>query len=117
MTPLVSSDSLVKQRHFALPLPACGERVGAEGRLRWPQNCGAQNRGEAPSPSLRCDLSPHAGRGEKAISFSQRAFARECGHASNEKPRKRFARRTDLRQSMPAVVTGILTINALSHDM
>jgi hypothetical protein len=28
-----------------------------------------------------------------------------------------FARRTDLRQSMPAVVTGIPTINASSHDM
>jgi hypothetical protein len=33
------------------------------------------------------------------------------------KATKRFARRTDLRQRMPAVVTGILTINALSHDM
>ena len=39
------------------------------------------------------------------------------GHASNEKPRNASARRTDLRQSMPAVVTGILTINALSHDV
>ena len=43
------------------------------GRLRW-----AQNRGEVPSPSLR-STSPHAGRGEKEITFPLRAFCRRCG--------------------------------------
>src|SRR5580698_3869142 len=45
-----------------LPLPACGERVGVRGPVRWAQNRGAQNRGDAPSPSLRA-TSPRT-RGE-----------------------------------------------------
>ena len=48
----------------ALPLPACGERVGVRGPLRR-----TQNRGDGPSPSLR-STSPGAGRG-KIISFSR----------------------------------------------
>jgi len=47
----------------ALPLPACGERVGVRGPLGWAHDlrkisdrssfaCVAQNRGEAPSPSV-----------------------------------------------------------------
>ena len=48
----------------ALLLPACGEKVGMRGPLRWARNCGAQNRGEAPSPSsLRSSTSPRT-RGE-----------------------------------------------------
>src|SRR5499427_8918585 len=48
----------------ALPLPACGERVGVRGPLR-----GLGVRGGAPSPAAlrsrsRVDLSPQAGRGE-----------------------------------------------------
>ncbi len=45
-------------------LPACGEKVGMRGHLRWAQTSGAQNRGEAPSPSsLRSSTSPRT-RGE-----------------------------------------------------
>ena len=47
------------------------------GPLRWAQNCGAQNRGEAPSSSsLRSSTSPRS-RGEvNRISFSRRMRAR-----------------------------------------
>ncbi len=55
-----------------LLLPACGEKVGMRGPNRWAQNCSAQNRGNAPSPSLR-STSPRA-RGEvNRIPFSRRA--------------------------------------------
>ena len=50
----------------ALPLPACGERVGVEGASPLGANCGAQkHRGEAPSPSfatLTSVTSPRAAR-------------------------------------------------------
>jgi len=48
-------------RHTHLLLPACGEKVGMRGPLRW-----AQNRGSAPSPAaLRASTSPRtAARGE-----------------------------------------------------
>src|SRR5580658_9066746 len=48
-----------------LPLPACGERVGVRGPIRWVQNCGAQNRGEAPSPSLATLARPLPACGER----------------------------------------------------
>src|SRR3984957_2283078 len=38
------------------------------------------------------------------------------GHASNKKPRKFLALRTDLRQKAQAVVAGAVTINASSHE-
>jgi len=43
----------------ALPRPACGERVGVRGPLRWARTRGAQNRGAAPSPSLRIADASH----------------------------------------------------------
>jgi hypothetical protein len=54
----------MKSRNLLL-LPACGEKVGMRGPFRR-----AQDRGNAPSPSLAelagpvgsLDLSPHAGR-------------------------------------------------------
>jgi hypothetical protein len=71
-----------------LLLPACGEKVGMRGRCRL-----AQNRGEAPSPSVPPDqvggpsTSPRAaGRGEcKRFSFPQDAFACEAPNLSHVK--------------------------------
>jgi hypothetical protein len=50
---------LVPRGAWPLLLPACGEKVGMRGPLRWAQSCGAQNRGEAPSPSLRIADATH----------------------------------------------------------
>jgi hypothetical protein len=66
------------------------------GPLRWAQNCGAQNRGEAPSPSLR-STSPRA-RGEVKRHRSRDAAAPElCQRHSQRTPSEhdslRFGRR------------------------
>ena len=63
-----------------LPLPACGERVGVREPLRWARETGeylqrcrlaciAQNRGDAPSPSVASLPRPlrTAGRGEGRV--------------------------------------------------
>ena len=80
--PVGAAESNQSRDVCALLLPACGEKVGMRGPLRWAESCGAQNRGEAPSPSLR-STSPRA-RGEvkKALSFSRRACAPELCHSS-----------------------------------
>jgi hypothetical protein len=63
----------------ALPLPACGERVGVRGRFHESEPSSiaadAQTRGEAPSPGSlpRSDLSPHAGRGSSARSWPRKS--------------------------------------------
>ena len=76
-------------RRILLLLPACGEKVGMRGPLGWAEIratvCNAAARPTTlriaerpPHPrSLRSlDLSPHAGRGENAHSFSRRMCAR-----------------------------------------
>ncbi len=72
------SNIILLQSARASLAPLRGERVGVRGPLRRAPNCGAQNRGEAPSPSsLRSSTSPRAaGRGEQAIPFSRRTRAR-----------------------------------------
>jgi hypothetical protein len=50
------------------------------GPLRWAQNCGTQNRGEAPSPSLRSTSPRTRGEVEKTISFSRRGCVRVLHH-------------------------------------
>src|SRR6478672_1472634 len=79
MTHLTSTPRL---RLGALPLPACGERVGVRGPLR-----GAQNRGEAPSPAaLRATTSPRA-RGEVMLLRRQsRNRARIAGQFEDVHP-------------------------------
>jgi hypothetical protein len=59
-------------------------------------------------------LSPPAGRGANANPFSRCIRTRVIVTASN-KTTKVFALRTDLRQRMPAVAAGILTIRASSR--
>ena len=68
--------SLFSRSARALPLPACGERVGVRGRLRK-----AQTRGNAPSPGssrfARAPTSPRAaGEVKKANPLSRRVRAR-----------------------------------------
>ena len=61
-----------------LPLPACGERVGVRGhrRIFQPHGSALRQRPLTRIASLRShsDLSPRAGRGEKAIPSSRCAF-------------------------------------------
>ena len=76
------------QRRAILLLPACGEKVGMRGPLRWAENSGTVCNAAAQSRTLRIaerpphprsprssrgslDLSPHAGRGDNKFSFSR----------------------------------------------
>ena len=81
------------------PSPRARGEGWDEGASPLSSDLGAQNRGEAPSPSsLRSSTSPHAGRGEQAHSFSRctriRALPRHCKKAiSNSSPKRREAGR------------------------
>jgi hypothetical protein len=73
----------------ALLLPARGEKVGMRGPNRRAQTCGAQNRRETPSPSLRSTSPRAAGRGKNSNPFSRCAFASEsCPSHAQENPPK-----------------------------
>jgi hypothetical protein len=63
MTTTLSVQPQASPEGSALPLPACGERVGVRGTIDWPKRVDAP-----PHPaSLReVDLFPQAGRGEES---------------------------------------------------
>ena len=74
------------------PSPRVRGEGGVRGPLRWAQNCGAQNRGDAPSPSPRSSrgsTSPRT-RGEVRIKIRSRgACASEvCLSHAQERPPK-----------------------------
>ena len=94
------------------PSPRLRGEGGVRGRCRRVQSCGAQNRGEAPSPSLR-STSPRT-RGE--VKTSNPVLAMRFAPESSSRDRSFSALRADLRQRMPAVDAGILTICASSHE-
>ncbi len=94
-----NSDAKNFLRRKRAPSPRARGEGGVRGPLRWVRICGgvwsvvalirnAQNRGEAPSTLASLDLSPRAGRGGQAISFSRRDFASElcCKHLRTTSP-------------------------------
>jgi hypothetical protein len=90
---------------LATPSPRARGEGGVRGPLRWVQNRGAQNRGEAPSPSLTSFARPlPARRGEVKIPIRSRdACAPElCPTIRKIVPRSRIASHLNRRWDRPS---------------